>query len=124
MVKIAFWDNYLGERGTTVALFDYAYFNIKLLGNQSIIIYNKTLQSCDVVIEKFKKEFDVYFTVLMIFPKSTIFCTGRVTFRLATKNKYTEVYLFNKFFECIYTKHTRPPKDIYCTLENTSLRCI
>ena len=29
-VKIAFWDNSLSERGTTVALYDYAYYNKKL----------------------------------------------------------------------------------------------
>jgi hypothetical protein len=40
MVKIAFWDNGLGERGTTVALYDYAHFNEVLLGNKSIILYN------------------------------------------------------------------------------------
>ena len=30
MVKIAFWDNYLCERGTTVSLFYYAYYNIHI----------------------------------------------------------------------------------------------
>ena len=27
MVKLAFWDNCLSERGTTVAMYDYAYYN-------------------------------------------------------------------------------------------------
>jgi len=60
MVKIAFWDNFLGERGTTVALYDYAYYNKTILNNESIIIYNSSLTSCDSVVEKFKKEFEVY----------------------------------------------------------------
>lgn len=60
MVKIAFWDNFLGERGTTVALYDYAYYNKTILGNESIIIYNSSLKSCDDVVHKFKKEFEVY----------------------------------------------------------------
>lgn len=61
MIKIAFYDNYLGERGTTVALYDYAFYNKKLLNNESIIIYNKnSYGNCNKVIEKFKKEFDVF----------------------------------------------------------------
>ena len=60
MVKIAFWDNYLCERGTTISLFDYAYYNEKILGNQSIIMYNNTLGGNDNnVIEKFKNNFEV-----------------------------------------------------------------
>jgi len=58
MVKIAFWDNCLCERGTTIALYDYAYYNKIILGNESIIIYNKLQnENVDSVIEKFKKEF-------------------------------------------------------------------
>jgi len=61
MVKIAFWDNCLCERGTTVALYDYAYYNKYLLNNESIIMYNTTRPENDYdVIEKIKKEFDVY----------------------------------------------------------------
>ena len=41
-MKIAFWDNCLCERGTSVSLFDYAYYNQTILNNQSIILYNKT----------------------------------------------------------------------------------
>lgn len=41
MVKIAFWTNQLCQRGIEIAVFDYAYHNIKLLGNESIIFYDK-----------------------------------------------------------------------------------
>jgi len=44
MVKIAFWDNTLSERGTTAALLDYAYYNIRILKNESIILYDTTQQ--------------------------------------------------------------------------------
>lgn len=58
MVKIAFHDNCLCERGTTIALFDYAFYNIKLLKNESIIMYNGADQrNIPEVLEKFKKEF-------------------------------------------------------------------
>jgi hypothetical protein len=58
MVKIAFHDNCLCERGTTVALYDYAYYNKYYLGNESIIMYigNYTLNVPDVL-DKFRKEF-------------------------------------------------------------------
>jgi len=60
-LKIAFWDNSLCERGTTVALYDYAYYNKKLLNNQSIILYNNTkIENNQNVINKFKREFDVF----------------------------------------------------------------
>jgi hypothetical protein len=61
MVKIAFWDNGLGERGTSVSLFDYAYFNQTILKNQSIVIYNTNHSSNnEEVIERFKNNFEVF----------------------------------------------------------------
>lgn len=60
-MKIAFHDNSLSLRGTTVALYDYAYFSRKYIGNDSIILYNKKhLANSDDVISKFKKEFEVF----------------------------------------------------------------
>jgi len=60
-MKIAFHDNSLSLRGTTVALYDYAYYTRKYLGNESIIIYDKKhpANSSDVY-DKFNKEFKVY----------------------------------------------------------------
>ena len=61
MVKIAFWDNCLCERGTSVALFDYAFFNKTILGNESIILYNKMRNdNNENVLNKFKNEFEVF----------------------------------------------------------------
>jgi hypothetical protein len=61
MVKIAFWDNGLGERGTSVSLFNYAHFNETILGNQSIIMYNTTHYSNNEnVINQFTDRFTVY----------------------------------------------------------------
>jgi len=58
---IAFHDNSLSERGTSVALYDYAYYNQVLLGNRSVIIYDKTnVHNNSQVIQKFEKEFDVF----------------------------------------------------------------
>jgi len=61
MVKIAFWDNCLCERGTTTAIYDYAYYNRTILGNQSIIMYNTTrIENNSEVINKFKEQFTVH----------------------------------------------------------------
>jgi len=60
-MKIAFYSNQLGERGTEIALYDYAYFNKLLLNNDSIIIYNRNhAWNNSDVIHKFIKEFNVY----------------------------------------------------------------
>lgn len=60
MVRIVFWDNCLNERGTTLAIYDYAYYNKKILGNESIVMYNTTRpDNLEDVIDKFKKEFQV-----------------------------------------------------------------
>ena len=61
MVKIAFHDNGLSERGTTRAIWDYAYYNKHLLNNKSIIIYNNNHHSNQKnVIDRIKKEFEVF----------------------------------------------------------------
>jgi len=60
-ITIAFHDNSLSERGTTVAVYDYAYYNKVLLGNKSIILHEKNnSNNNENVIQKFKKEFNVY----------------------------------------------------------------
>ena len=61
MVKIAFHDNQLCERGTTISLYDYALYNRTILGNESIIFYDGLdKRNVPEVIEKFKKEFKLF----------------------------------------------------------------
>jgi hypothetical protein len=62
-MNIAFWDNQLCERGTTVSLFDYAYYNQTILNNKSFIFYDKNRKENNKnIIEKFKKHFTVHET--------------------------------------------------------------
>jgi hypothetical protein len=57
-MNILFHDNSLCERGTTVALFDYAKYNEEILGNQSYICFGNTSKHNDqTVIDKFKNRF-------------------------------------------------------------------
>lgn len=58
-MKILFHENFLNKRGTSTALFDYAYYNQRVLGNESIIITNGNRPNDKDVVEKFKKEFSV-----------------------------------------------------------------
>ena len=61
MVNIAFMSNQLGERGTEVAMYDYAHYNEKFLGNTSIILHYKNHYfNSDKAIEKFKNRFKVF----------------------------------------------------------------
>jgi GR25 family glycosyltransferase involved in LPS biosynthesis len=58
-MTIAFHDNSLTERGTSVALYDYAYYNETILNNKSIILYDKnSINNDENVINKFKKYFN------------------------------------------------------------------
>ena len=62
-LKIAFLENHLNVRGTTIALYDYAHFNEELLDNQSFIITRKfervstSIDAMKEVYDKFEQRF-------------------------------------------------------------------
>ncbi len=59
LMNVAFWDNQIGERGTTVSLYDYAHYNETILGNKSYIFYDKNNPHNKAeVVEKFMTRFD------------------------------------------------------------------
>jgi 7-cyano-7-deazaguanine synthase in queuosine biosynthesis len=63
-MKIAFHSNQLSLRGTEVALYDYAHYNEKILGNKSIIITKHPDiwdYSHPKAIKKFQNRFQVFF---------------------------------------------------------------
>ena len=57
-MKIAFHSNQLGIRGTEIALYDYAYYNREILGNESVIISDANADL--TTLDKFKLEFEVF----------------------------------------------------------------
>jgi hypothetical protein len=62
--RIAFHCNQLSLRGTEVAMYDYAHYNEKILGNKSIIITKNPSEwpySDKLAIEKFEKRFNVFY---------------------------------------------------------------
>lgn len=63
-MKIAFLENMLNIRGTSVALYDYAHYNETLLGNESIVLtrrYQPHVDACPEVHEKFRRRFPVHY---------------------------------------------------------------
>lgn len=59
-MKILFHDNQLGERGTSVALYDYAYYSREYCNIEPIIVYNENAEHNNKLAEqKFKSEFEV-----------------------------------------------------------------
>lgn len=55
-MKIAFYSPHLCLRGTTVAIYDYAFYNELLLGNESLVIYDENDSRNDPsTIEKFRQ---------------------------------------------------------------------
>jgi glycosyltransferase involved in cell wall biosynthesis len=69
MKKILFHDNGLNLRGTSVALYNYADYNEKILGNKSIIISNPNGDLS--ALNKFKERFETY---LLPFSEYDLFC--------------------------------------------------
>ena len=60
--KICFHNNAGSERGTAIAVFDYADFNERLLGHKSFIIFAEKLKNSNrTSIPRFQKRFNVTF---------------------------------------------------------------
>jgi len=118
MVKIAFWDNGLGERGTTVVLYDYAHFNETILGNTSIILYNLTHGSNNQsVIEKFNKRFDVYGVMQWSDVDTILMATGcDILYIIKSGNNEGQVSKVCKTcVHCVFTAY-EPHGDVYSTI--------
>jgi hypothetical protein len=58
MKVVGFHSNELNERGTNVAMYDYAHYNEIILGNKSYILSNKNADLS--ALEKFKTRFEVF----------------------------------------------------------------
>jgi hypothetical protein len=120
MYTIGFWECQLGERGTTVALYDYAFHNEKMLGNKSIIFYDKNSQNnVDTVIEKFKNIFTVYAVedyndVDMYITKHNVSMLYVLKFGLED-NKYSR--LVKTFVHCVFNT-SQPHGNIYAAISD------
>lgn len=61
MKKIIFHENSLSERGTSVAVYDYAFYARKYLDLEPVICFNINYLSHLMVVEKFAKEFELFY---------------------------------------------------------------
>ena len=60
MSNIIFHTDTLNERGTTVALYDYAYYIREYLNLNPIIPINLSKDNNQTTVDKFKKDFDTF----------------------------------------------------------------
>jgi hypothetical protein len=59
MIKIAFHGNPLNERGTAVAIYDYAFYGREYFNFEPVIIYNSNHEyNADIAIQRFAKQFE------------------------------------------------------------------
>ena len=61
MVKVAFLTPQLDPRGTCVAIFDYAKYNVELLHNESLIVVPQIGSLDPATLKKFLKIFQIYY---------------------------------------------------------------
>ena len=58
MVKIAFWKSALCTDDSTQTIFDYAHLNQTVLGNESVVLYNRrNLDNNQEIVQRFKDHF-------------------------------------------------------------------
>jgi glycosyltransferase involved in cell wall biosynthesis len=125
-IIVAFLSNKLTLRGTEVAMYDYADYNEKILGNKSIIItrdFNKIYNHWDVdkmAYEKFNKRFQVYY-----------YETQNDIDKIVLNNKITHLYIIKagdhdglysnyckNIIHCVFSTR-QPHGDIYIPVGQT-----
>lgn len=126
-MKVAFFVRHFGERGTEVAIYDYAHHNETLLGNQSIIIGFKPetyarhgLVCMPDVLEKFCKRFRVYL-VNSFADVDPLLRRENVDVYYTLTHGALERHPFGDVTACAYAVHcvfeTRQPHgDTYCAI--------
>jgi hypothetical protein len=126
-MKIAFFIRHFGERGTEVAIYDYAHFNETLLGNTSIIIgftpetYARNNLVCmPDILEKFCKRFPVYLVksfaeVDLVLQQQRVDIYYTLTHGQYESHPFGYVTACKSIVHCVF--ETRNPHgDVYCTI--------
>lgn len=114
-MKILFHENELNYRGTSIALYDYADFNEKYLGNESVIVYDKNCKTNHPLgIEKFNARFDVLgyddFSEVDLFIKK-----NQIDLLYAIKNGDSDGIISKECKTVVHSvfKHFEPHGDVY-----------
>lgn len=114
-MRILFHENELNYRGTSIALYDYADFNEKYLGNESIIVYDKNSSTNHPLgIEKFEKRFKV-FGYSDFSEVDKIITQNNIDLFYAIKNGYVDGIDTKECKSCIHSvfTHFEPHGDVY-----------
>ncbi|SFN47960.1 hypothetical protein SAMN05421594_2889 [Chryseobacterium oleae] len=114
-MKILFHENELNYRGTSIALYDYADFNERYLGNESLIVYDKTSTTNHPLgIEKFAKRFNVigYSDFKEV---DNLISKNNIDLFYAIKNGDIDHIETKECKTCIHSvfKHFEPHGDVY-----------
>lgn len=114
-MKILFHENELNYRGTSIALFDYADFNEKILGNESVIAYDRNCKTNHPLgIEKFKSRFEVL--AYEDFAEVDSFISkNNIDLLYAIKNGDNDGIVSKECKTAVHTvfKHYEPHGDVY-----------
>jgi glycosyltransferase involved in cell wall biosynthesis len=114
-MKILFHENELNYRGTSIAMYDYADFNERILGNESIIIYDKNCKTNHPLgIEKFRKRFEVL-AYDEFSEVDKIISQRNIDLLYAIKNGDNDGVVSNECKTAVHTvfKHFEPHGDVY-----------
>ena len=120
-MNIAFYNNQICERGTTVGLYNYALYNETLLNNKSFIFYDKNNTANNIhVIENFKKRFVVHGTdnfhdidrLILKYSISHIFIIK------GGKNDSKISKIAKNCIQCVFNC-TQPHGEIYCSIHES-----
>lgn len=118
--KIAFWNNQLCERGTSLGLYNYAFYNEKILGNKSYIFYDKNSPlNQDNIIEKFKTNFEV-FPVENFYNVDDILLKNNITHFFIIKSGQKDGKLSKVAKNCVQCVFNcnEPHGEVYCSISN------
>ena len=112
MTKIVFHENQLGERGTSVALYDYAYYSRLFFNIEPIITYNSLSNNNHESISKFKKEFNLipYENFEEV---NTFIETNNVQYFYAIKYGYNDGILSRSAINLIHSVFSKSEADVH-----------
>ena len=126
MKNIIFYTRHFTERGTEIAVYDYAKYNEEILGNKSFIVHMPLkMGDLDEVYKKFKARFDVLEIDDML-DITRIIRRYKIDFFYTLTHGGNDCYEFeNKqiWLNCKTIKHcvfhtTCPEGDFYCSISN------
>ena len=120
MKNVAFWSNQLCERGTEVAIYDYAHYNEIILKNKSFIFYERNHRfNKQKVIDKFNDRF-IVFPVNNFSEVDKILVENNITHIYTIKSGDNDGKLSKVAKNCVHCVFNcfSPHGEIYCSISD------